>query len=376
MNGSGWVNWVGELGVRRFEIRSVIKRSLPAWLREPVRCEISTGCPSDPDRARRSRAVSEFQGGPDLPSTAIVATLTVTVTGHLGDIGMFSKIRILKSPPFIYLFILLFLTTPGCTTTENIRTVQAVKNISRESPMTVMSFNIRLGLGTANQSGDIYHLPWGRNLDAVVSAIRSVDPDIVGLQEVAGTSQIKKIARALNMNYAFEWHQTGSSRSPWWGVGILSKYPILSSNGTQISSGAGNTKHMLSVKIRVGNREIIVSSIHKDKDLRDGSSIYKILKNSGDKMMPRILIGDFNMTPSDRRLALIKSKFIDTAEAIDSPSSKEARAEGTWYFSGARIDYIFVDRINFEVLESGIVNKEHRTASDHIAYFTNLIPLY
>ena len=151
----------------------------------------------------------------------------------------------------------------GCQTTENLRKESQPQLITADNPLIVMSFNIRLGLGQAEPFGNIYRMSWGRELGGVIEAIRSVDPDIVGLQEVAGASQIKKIAKALNMNYAFELHDTGSSREPWWGVGILSKYKILSSKGLQISSGRGNTKHIViaSVDLVTCTRSLLPVSI-------------------------------------------------------------------------------------------------------------------
>ena len=44
-------------------------------------------------------------------------------------------------------------------------------------------------------------MPWGRNLDAVIAAIRAGNADIIGLQEVAGVPKARKIADALNMNF-------------------------------------------------------------------------------------------------------------------------------------------------------------------------------
>ena len=236
-----------------------------------------------------------------------------------------------------------------------------------------MSFNIRLGLGIEDPSGKIYQMSWGRELGGVINAIRSMDPDIVGLQEVAGVNQIRKLAQAVNMNYAFEWHQTGSSRKPWWGVGILSKYEIRSSRGVQISSGRGNTKHVVIATVDAGGQDITFVSVHKDKDLFDGNSITRILNEVVGRTEPIVLIGDFNITPQDSRLDVIRERYVDTATAVDTERAKEAVKRGTFYWSGRRIDYVFADKASFEVLDSGLVLKKHWKASDHIAYSTKLI---
>jgi len=63
---------------------------------------------------------------------------------------------------------------------------------------------------------------WGRNLDAVIDAIRSADPAIVGLQDVAGPGQLREIAQALDMKHAFVPHDPDREPEASWGVCILS----------------------------------------------------------------------------------------------------------------------------------------------------------
>ncbi len=259
----------------------------------------------------------------------------------------------------------------GCQTTENLRTAQTPPDISADNPLTVMSFNIRLGIGPEGH-GKIYRMNWGQNLDEVIVAIRSANPDVVGLQEVAGIDQIRKLAIALNMNYAFEWHDTGSNRAPWWGVGILSKYSIRDARGVQISSGRGNTKHIVTATVDAGQQDLMFVSIHKDKDLVDGSSITNILASVENAGMPVVLIGDLNITPGDPRLERIIERFIDTATVENSENAEQARIQGTFHASGRRIDYVFAQKEFFNVVDAGLVAREHRRASDHYAYFAKL----
>ena len=270
------------------------------------------------------------------------------------------------------LLIFCFFAVAGCQTTENLKVGSPPPRITAANPLTVMSFNIRLGLGQADPRGSIYHMNWGRELDGVIEAIRSVDPDIVGLQEVAGIDQMVKIAKALNMNYAFEWHDTGSNREPWWGVGILSKFKILSSKGVQISSGTGNKKHIVIATVDAGDRDLMFVSVHKDKDLYDGSSITNILANVENAKMPVVLIGDFNITPGDGRLDPITERFLDTAEAVNTENTKWVHGLGTFDRSGKRIDYVFAEKAHFKVIDAGLAPAEHRRASDHFGYFTKL----
>ncbi len=94
--------------------------------------------------------------------------------------------------------ILLILLISACQTIDKTRSDLPA---SKDQSLTIMSYNIRLGLGQEDNKGDIYRMPWGRNLDAVIAAIRAGNADIIGLQEVAGAPKARKIADALNMNF-------------------------------------------------------------------------------------------------------------------------------------------------------------------------------
>ena len=237
-----------------------------------------------------------------------------------------------------------------------------------------MSYNIRVGYGGKDHGVDPYTLSMRKeNLPPIVAAIQSIDPDLVGLQEVRGSGQARRLAKALDLNYASTRHATGSSRPSWWGVAILSKHPILKAKGIQISSGRGNTKSALICTVDIGGKPATFFSIHKDKDLKDGSS-FKAIMRAVDKIEnPIVLIGDLNMYPYDRRLELLQPRFIDTAMAVDTESAKNARNTGTFFGLG-RIDYVLVDSRYFEVQDSGIISREHWNASDHLAYYARIIP--
>ena len=212
-------------------------------------------------------------------------------------------------------------------------------------------------------------MPWGRNLDAVIAAIRAGNADIIGLQEVAGVPKARKIADALNMNFVFEWRQTSSSRLPWWGVAILSPHPIISSRGAQISTGRGNTRHIILANITSPNGQVTEVNIHKDKDLKDGLSFENILKEIEAEKDSVLLIGNLNVKPNDPRLASFLKEFTDTAKAAPTKTAREAEARGTFVRSKQRrIDYVFSETSKFHVLDAFLLTKEYQSASDHIAY--------
>lgn len=237
--------------------------------------------------------------------------------------------------------------------------------------LTMLTYNIRIGAGTDDlPKQKVRDLRFGpEKLQPIIKAIQSVGPDIVALQEVRGEGQARRLAKALKMDYAFEWHLTNKQ---WWGVGILSKFKILKSWGVEISIGRGNTKSMVLATLHIRDRPVTAVSVHKDKDLEDGKSFGIIMREVNQIKEPIILMGDFNVDPDDSRLGLLKSRFVDTVTAVNTESANYVRENGTFFRSQRRIDYIFVNPLRFKVLDVGLIPYEHWEASDHLGYYARV----
>ncbi len=265
---------------------------------------------------------------------------------------------------------------------KNIRTGPPPSPVSASNPLTVMSFNIRLGLGRESPQGKEIDLSseWGRNLDAVIAAIRSVDPDIVGLQEVADSNQLREIATALDMNFSFVWHDAGRAPEPWWGVGVLSKHPITASKDVVMRE----ERNFIIATVDTGGREIAVVNVHVPYLEKEEKSLRQLMRELADVRLPVVLMGDFNLKlekttldhpgddPGRKRLQPVLDQFLDTAMEAGTKSAERVFLTGT-FRNGARIDYVFAENDRFEVLDAGIAPDEHHGASDHIAYFGKLI---
>ena len=254
---------------------------------------------------------------------------------------------------------------------RNIRTEVSAGPSDQSSALTIMTYNIRVGYGSKDPGVS----PWilkdrEKALPPILAAIRSVDPDVVGLQEVLGEMQARELAAGLNMNYAYAPH--GVTGPGWWGVALLSKYRIMEARRVQISPLPG-ARVMLIAKVDVGGRAMTFTSIHVD-DTETEPSIRGVWRAAEGIPGPLILIGDFNVPPSDRSLDLLKGHFVDTAEAIDSQSVTDALRWETFEGYG-RIDYIFVDRQDFTVREAGLIGEEHSSASDHRAFYARVSPI-
>lgn len=276
-------------------------------------------------------------------------------------------------PKYIPAFIAAVFLLSACQSMQNIRKGGLLPDSSPGASLTVMSYNIRLGVGSQRDTRKLYDLAWGVNLPEVINEIRTIDPDIVGLQEVAGLSQARKLGTALNMNYAYVGHKTPRSGGSWWGVAVLSKFPILSSRGVEISFGHGDQRTIIVSVLDIGGKSVAFVNVHKDKDLIDGDSVERIMKVVDAIEGPLILAGDFNFTPNDKygRYETVTKKFADTAVAVRTPSALYVQDFGTFFRSGRRIDYVFVEPLLFAVKDAGVARLK-QPASDHLAYFAKL----
>lgn len=249
--------------------------------------------------------------------------------------------------------------------------------ITANSPLTVMSFNIRLGLGRKDPHRDIMRMrsQLGRNLDAVIDAIRSANPTIVGLQDVAGPDQLRKIARALGMKHAFVPHDPDRDPDVQRGVGILSKYPIISSSRVTLSAN----RNFIIATLDVGSNKITVANIHRSHLEFTEESMPFLMAELAKSQNPTLLIGDFNILPNAKmlnhpgknRLQPVLDRFLDTAEQARTKAADFVRQAGTWH-GGGRIDYVFAQKGQFRILDAGIVAVRHQDASNHFAYFAKL----
>lgn len=248
----------------------------------------------------------------------------------------------------------LVLTITGCSSADfsgdevvNIRPEAITPNF--QSKLKVMTFNIaRRG-----------------NSDEVIAAIKSVDPDVIGLQEVI-FGQAATIAKALDMNYAYGLHSY-RSWGKLWGSAVLTKFKILDFQKIPIGGRSGN-RNMVSAIALVNDQPIACISVHTDHKLTDNSSLKKILNYTDSLEFPAVLIGDFNMVSSSPQSTFLAKE----SDFIDSAGFLMWGRMATWPTTGARIDYVFVQRKYFKASGASLVAPEYHHISDHIAYYTTI----
>lgn len=245
-----------------------------------------------------------------------------------------------------------------------------------EVRLRVLTYNIRIGLGSAEPDLNPFD---GRkrpiDLSPVIAAIASTEADVVALQEVLGKKQARTIATALGMDSAYARH--GPKYGKWWGLAVLSKFPITASESQPISTGRGNTRSDLVVTLRLGERRLTVINTHADKDIKDGAPQRHTMAHVTAIEGPKVLLGDFNVRPASGRLDAVRAALNDATDALTSGDAAGLDRHPTFrrdgkLVPGKRIDYIFVDPRFIRVHGVGLLDPRHWPASDHIGVFADL----
>lgn len=243
---------------------------------------------------------------------------------------------------------------------------------------TVMTYNIRAGLGYSEPDRNPIEVR-GRghamDLRPVIGAIRSANADVIALQEVVGEVQAREIATALGLKHVYARH--GATNGNWWGLAVLSRYPIESHRADGTSTGRGNTRSDLMAVIRIGDRDVTIVNVHTDKDLKDGAPIKRTVERLSVVKGPLIALGDFNARPKSERIAPMRLRLTDVTEISTAKGADDAARHATFMreaqpVRGARIDYIFVDTKFLEVREVRLLDRTHWPASDHIGVIATI----
>jgi endonuclease/exonuclease/phosphatase family metal-dependent hydrolase len=254
--------------------------------------------------------------------------------------------------------------------------------------MNIMSFNIRF-----NNPGDGINA-WPNRIELVNGLLKFHDPDIFGLQE-ALHGQILDIEKGLP---GYEWFGVGRDDGDKAGefspiffnkaklILIEKGHFWLSENCEKPGLGwdAACTRIVTWGKFqsKVTGKQFFVFNTHFDHigdEARKNSAI--LIRDKMEEMtyknnLPVILTGDFNLTPDQLPISLLKKFMSDSRDVSEDPPYGPV---GT--FQGFkmgeekdnRIDYIFV-RGGIKVLKYAAIsdNKEQRMPSDHLPVFVKV----
>ncbi len=228
--------------------------------------------------------------------------------------------------------------------------------------LRVLSYNIYHG---ETMKGDF-------DLDLIASVIKSVDPDLVALQEVDFYTN-----RAKNMDLASELGlRTGLAplfgRAMYfdggeYGEGILSRHSFLSSRNHALPSREGKEpRSALEVRVvLLGGDTIAFVGTHFDHtgDVDRINQAARVREILAEIDLPVLLAGDLNATPESRCMEILFSDL--------KPSSTDMEPTIPSDGPRAKIDYIlYGPPERWKVLESRVICDS--VASDHCAYLSVL----
>lgn len=212
----------------------------------------------------------------------------------------------------IILFISLFLWTCHKDEPDYTQRTSYFKNIientNSDSVICVVTLIIQLGF-------TLFQDPWNKNetggtkahIDSLTSSLKSINPDIICLQEVPRNrynTEIKDfletLAGELNMNYTFGAHGYNDPTGiipvhGEWGNAILTRYKILSiDNHENEYISIWERRSILSADIKIGNDTVVAYSIHFiPSDQAIANAVPYLIKRIVKK---QIIMGDFNMS--------------------------------------------------------------------------------
>ena len=221
-----------------------------------------------------------------------------------------------------------------------------------------------------------YNIHHGEGVDELYSAIRiartleQYKPDLVALQEVdmgtnrtEGDLQVNIIANHLGMFYVFG--KTIDYIGGEYGNAILSKYPIISTQNSDISPGITSERRgLLRATIDIGFRTLKFYSTHfgimDEEQSYHSKRLGKVFKQSMNNE-PIIFCGDLNAEPYSVQLTLLMNQFIDLGSRFRSTANTYPTPLMT-----RRIDYILINKQVKPFYYSVPVDALSAVASDHL----------
>ena len=171
------------------------------------------------------------------------------------------------------------------------------------------------------------YFDWDKRKKGLINFLKKVDADVIFLQEAAYDdrlkeryeNQIDEINRELGYgHFAFgkeadmiKWHKEPIDWKMYYGLGIISKYPI-NHEKIMILPRVERNKDFgfLHVRITVGEKDIDLINVHLENTDKGSEKHLKFLMNwCNEKNIQPIIAGDFNMKKVDTLIFLANKNF-------------------------------------------------------------------
>ena len=246
--------------------------------------------------------------------------------------------------------------------TSSVAEAQDNHKLNVTGELKILTFNIF--------HGEIYRPGEGQsaknNLGIVSEIINTLKPDLVALQEVdcrtnrsSGVDLLTELALSTQMYslYGRAMKYDGGE----YGLGILSRYSFSSSNVRPLFSPSGSEPRIALESFLVLETGDTIRFVCTHLDHSRDSSIRNnqakdLIRYFGNDDKPTILAGDLNARPESKTITLLKSRWTDSWQNMDSGNT----------FTGfeRRIDYImYTPDPVWKLVESRVI--DGRNASDH-----------
>ena len=254
--------------------------------------------------------------------------------------------------------------------------------------INVITFNIRF-----NNPGDGENA-WPNRIDMVTGLLKFHEAEIFGMQE-ALIGQIEDVQKEMP---GFEWFgvgrddgKNGGEFSPVFfnkskfillekGTFWLSETPEIPSKGWDAALNRIVTWGKFQSKVT--GKKFLFFNTHFDHigvEARKNSATLikkKIEEISGSQGLPVIVTGDFNLTPDQEPIILLKKYLKDSREVSETPPYGPVGTFNSFKINAEledRIDYVFVNDM-VKVLKYGALTdyNHHRSPSDHLPVFVKV----
>jgi endonuclease/exonuclease/phosphatase family metal-dependent hydrolase len=311
------------------------------------------------------------------------------------------------SIPLIAVVIFYFWASAGGYSQEKyaeIITDEVESDRQSDDILTVVTYNIGYLSGLTNNTTEPRKLAFFEsNLKIAIEALKPLDPDLIGLQEIDLASQrsfrvnqVEALAKALGIEeraIAVNWDKNyvpfpylpfsahfGRILS---GQAILSRYPIQEHDRIVLEKVAENPFYYNAfyidrlaqvARVKIQEETVIVINVHleafNENTRRKQTQFIQQLLAKYNQQYPILLIGDFNSPPPtsehpDPTISLL----LDLPEMKSAVSRDRLLSEEAKTFPSnaaiAKIDYIFYSRDRLELLEWRVIT-EAKQASDHL----------
>jgi endonuclease/exonuclease/phosphatase family metal-dependent hydrolase len=237
---------------------------------------------------------------------------------------------------------------------------------ARSLQVRVLTYNIHHGEGTDGRF----------DYERLARIIRSVNPDLVALQEVDqktqranGIDQPAELARLTGLHVAFGKALDFSGGG--YGNAILSRWPLLETRTDPLPSSAGHEpRAVLSVRVKInGAREPFwFASTHLDHTRDESERLAHVARLNelfaGEPSGPILLAGDLNAVPESKAMQILFTRWSDASAASPQPTIPAGNPR-------SRIDYVlFRPADRWRVVETRVLAEP--VASDHRPLLTVL----